>query len=65
VTPGTGPLGVSVGDLTFRNPVILPSGTAGYGHELEGVLDLDRVGGFVTKAVSVAPRAGAPSPRVA
>jgi dihydroorotate dehydrogenase (NAD+) catalytic subunit len=65
VTSPTGPLGVSVGQLSFRNPIILPSGTAGYGHELEGVLNLDRVGGFVTKAVSVAPRAGAPSPRVA
>jgi dihydroorotate dehydrogenase (NAD+) catalytic subunit len=65
VTTVTGPLGVSVGELSFRNPIILPSGTAGYGHELEGVVDLDRIGGFVTKAVSVQPRAGAPSPRVA
>ncbi|HET9424401.1 MAG TPA: dihydroorotate dehydrogenase [Gemmatimonadaceae bacterium] len=65
MTTATGPLGVSVGDLFFRNPIILPSGTAGYGHELEGVVDLDRVGGFVTKAVSVAPRPGAPAPRVA
>jgi dihydroorotate dehydrogenase (NAD+) catalytic subunit len=65
VSAAPGPLGVSVGELHFRNPVILPSGTAGYGHELEGVIDLDRVGGFVTKAVSVAPRPGAPSPRVA
>jgi dihydroorotate dehydrogenase (NAD+) catalytic subunit len=65
VTTPTGPLVVSVGQLSFRNPIILPSGTAGYGHELEGVVDLDRVGGFVTKAVSVLPRAGAPAPRVA
>ena len=65
MTTATGPLGVSVGELSFRNPVILPSGTAGYGHELEGVIDLDRIGGFVTKAVSVLPRAGAPAPRVA
>jgi dihydroorotate dehydrogenase (NAD+) catalytic subunit len=65
VTTPTGPLGVSVGELSFRNPVILPSGTAGYGHELEGVIDLDKVGGFVTKAVSVLPRPGAPAPRVA
>jgi dihydroorotate dehydrogenase (NAD+) catalytic subunit len=65
MTTSTGPLGVSVGRLSFRNPIILPSGTAGYGHELTGVIDLDRVGGFVTKAVSVQPRAGAPSPRVA
>jgi dihydroorotate dehydrogenase (NAD+) catalytic subunit len=65
VTSTTGPLGVSVGQLSFRNPIILPSGTAGYGHELEGVIDFDRIGGFVTKAVSVLPRAGAPAPRVA
>ena len=65
MTTSTGPLGVSVGELSFRNPIILPSGTAGYGHELSGVIDLDRVGGFVTKAVSVLPRAGAPAPRVA
>jgi dihydroorotate dehydrogenase (NAD+) catalytic subunit len=64
MTTATGPLGVSVGDLSFRNPIILPSGTAGYGHELEGVVDLDRVGGFVTKAVSLAPRPGAAAPRV-
>src|SRR3954469_13716224 len=65
MTTATGPLGVSVGQLSFRNPIILPSGTAGYGHELEGVVDLDRVGGFVTKAVSVEPRPGAAAPRVA
>jgi dihydroorotate dehydrogenase (NAD+) catalytic subunit len=65
VTGPTGPLGVSVGGLSFRNPIILPSGTAGYGHELTGVIDLDRVGGFVTKAISVQARAGAPAPRVA
>lgn len=65
MTSATGPLAVSVGHLSFRNPIILPSGTAGYGHELAGVVDLDRIGGFVTKAVSVAPRPGAPAPRVA
>ena len=65
MTSTTGPLGVSVGELSFRNPIILPSGTAGYGHELAGVVDFDRIGGFVTKAVSIAPRPGAPAPRVA
>ena len=59
------PLAVSIGTLTFQNPIVLAAGTAGYGRELEGVLDLDRLGGLVTKAVSVEPRAGAPSPRVA
>jgi len=54
-----------VSGLTFQNPVVLASGTAGYGAELDRVVDLDGLGGFVTKAVSVEPRAGAPAPRVA
>ena len=50
---------------TFQNPILLASGTAGYGRELDGVMDLDRLGGIVTKAVSIAPRQGNRSPRVA
>src|ERR1051325_4922587 len=65
MTPPAGPLGVSVGALSFRNPILLAAGTAGYGRELEGVVDLERIGGFVTKAVSREPRQGAPQPRVA
>lgn len=49
----------------FQNPVLLAAGTAGFGRELEGVLDLDCLGGLVTKAVSLEPRQGNPSPRVA
>ena len=44
MTAAEGPLGVSVAGLSFRNPIILASGTAGYGHELAGVIDLDRIG---------------------
>jgi dihydroorotate dehydrogenase (NAD+) catalytic subunit len=51
--------------LRFQNPVLLASGTAGFGRELAGVMDLDRLGGLVTKAVSREPRAGNPAPRVA
>jgi dihydroorotate dehydrogenase (NAD+) catalytic subunit len=49
----------------FQNPLLLAAGTAGFGRELDGVLDLDRLGGIVTKAVSVEPRQGNPPPRVA
>ena len=55
----------SVFGLTFQNPILLAAGTAGFGRELDGVMDLDRLGGIVTKAVSLAPRAGNASPRVA
>jgi len=49
----------------FQNPLVLASGTAGYGRELDGVMELDRLGGLVTKAVSLEPRAGNAPPRVA
>jgi dihydroorotate dehydrogenase (NAD+) catalytic subunit len=65
MTEGEDPLAVSVSSLHFRNPILLAAGTAGYGVELEGVVDLDAIGGLVTKAVSLEPRAGAPEPRVA
>jgi dihydroorotate dehydrogenase (NAD+) catalytic subunit len=50
---------------TFSNPIILAAGTAGYGVELAGVTDLERLGGIVCKAVSVLPREGNRPPRVA
>jgi len=50
---------------SFQNPVLLAAGTAGYGREVAGVINLDRLGGLVTKAVSREPRPGNPAPRVA
>jgi len=58
-------LAVALGPLALQNPVLLASGTAAYGRELADVMDLEALGGFVTKAVSLEPRAGAPAPRVA
>jgi dihydroorotate dehydrogenase (NAD+) catalytic subunit len=58
-------LAVDVAGLTFRNPVLLAAGTAAYGREIAGVVDLESIGGLITKAVSVEPRHGAPAPRVA
>ena len=49
----------------FQNPLLLAAGTAGFGRELDGVMDLDRLGGLVTKAVSMEPRHGNPPPRAA
>lgn len=60
-----GPLAMEVAGLRFQNPLVLAAGTAGYGRELAGVVDLEALGGLVTKAVSPEPRAGAPAPRVA
>jgi dihydroorotate dehydrogenase (NAD+) catalytic subunit len=63
--PTTSRLSVELAGLSLQNPLFLASGTAGYGRELDGVLNLDQIGGLVTKAVSLEPRDGAPAPRVA
>ena len=60
-----GPLATAVAGLGFQNPLLLAAGTAAYGREVADVIDLDRLGGLVTKAVSLAARRGAAAPRVA
>ncbi|MGE0440985.1 MAG: dihydroorotate dehydrogenase [Gemmatimonadales bacterium] len=61
---GTGPGPLTLLGTTFQNPILLAAGTAGFGRELDGVVDLDALGGIVTKAVSLEPRAGNRAPRV-
>jgi dihydroorotate dehydrogenase (NAD+) catalytic subunit len=65
VSVATADLSRTVFGRHFQNPLLLAAGTAGFGRELAGVMDLDRLGGLVTKAVSLAPRAGNLAPRVA
>ena len=65
MTAHRGPLAVNVVGLAFQNPVVLAAGTAAYGRELAGIVDLGFLGGLVTKAVSPEARSGAPAPRVA
>lgn len=60
-----GRLAIEAAGMRFQNPVLLAAGTAAYGRELHDVVELDRLGGLVTKAVSPLPRQGAPAPRVA
>lgn len=49
---------------TFQNPVLLAAGTCGFGYELREVLDLEALGGLVTKSVTLEPRKGNPAMRV-
>jgi len=51
--------------VQFQNPIMLASGTAAFGRALDGVVNLDALGGIVTKAVSLEPRGGNAAPRVA
>ena len=55
---------VTVAGIPLQTPVLAASGTFGYGVEFEDILHLDRIGGFVTKGLSVAPMAGNPAPRM-
>jgi dihydroorotate dehydrogenase (NAD+) catalytic subunit len=50
--------------MELRNPVLVASGIIGYGREYERLVSLDKIGGIVTKTVTLRPRAGNPPPRV-
>jgi dihydroorotate dehydrogenase (NAD+) catalytic subunit len=56
---------VDLGGIALRNPVLTASGTFGYGTEFAPFLDLRRLGGFVAKSLTLAPRFGNPPPRIA
>jgi dihydroorotate dehydrogenase (NAD+) catalytic subunit len=58
-------LAVRIGPLALATPVLLASGTCGYGFELSGLVDFTRIGGIVTKTVTRKPREGNPPPRIA
>jgi dihydroorotate dehydrogenase (NAD+) catalytic subunit len=58
-------LRITAAGVQFQNPIVLASGTAAFGRALAGVVELDALGGIVTKAVSVEPRGGNAAPRVA
>jgi len=65
MTPATKPdLRVSIGTLELRNPILVASGIIGFGKEYEQLVDLERIGGIVTKTITLRPRAGNPPPRV-
>jgi dihydroorotate dehydrogenase (NAD+) catalytic subunit len=57
-------MSVRFAGLLLRNPIIAASGTFGYGVEFEDVVSLNRIGGFITKGLSVEPMAGNPAPRL-
>ncbi len=57
-------LGVRVGKIKFKNPVLVASGTFGYAKEFEKFFDLRKLGGIVTKTLTVKPRVGNPPQRV-
>jgi dihydroorotate dehydrogenase (NAD+) catalytic subunit len=57
-------IGVEVGSVTLRSPVMTASGTAGYGTELGDYLDLGSLGAVVTKSLAAYEWPGNPAPRL-
>ena len=58
-------LNIKIGSLTLKNPVMVASGTYGYGEEFSELYDISRLGALVTKGISLKPRLGNAMPRVA
>ncbi|HUJ78739.1 MAG TPA: dihydroorotate dehydrogenase [Nitrospiria bacterium] len=57
-------LNVTLGKLELKNPIILASGTVGYGEEYGRLFDLGGLGAITVKGLSLKPRAGHPAPRL-
>jgi dihydroorotate dehydrogenase (NAD+) catalytic subunit len=57
-------LSVDFAGLKLTNPVFTASGTCGYGDELTDFMDINQLGGFITKSVTAKPRLGNDTPRV-
>lgn len=57
-------LSVRIGKLKLKNPVLVASGTFGYAKEFEKLVDLKKLGGIVTKTLTIKPRLGNPPVRI-
>ena len=55
---------VNFAGIRLANPVFTASGTCGYADELAGFADVNGLGGFITKSITLRPRKGNPTPRI-
>ncbi|MBI3008353.1 MAG: dihydroorotate dehydrogenase, partial [Candidatus Omnitrophica bacterium] len=58
-------LSAKLGRIEMKNPVMTASGTFGYGEEYNQLMDISKLGAIVTKSITLNPRIGNPSPRIA
>ncbi len=56
---------INFAGIDFKNPVMTASGTFGSGMEFSEFVDLNKLGGVVTKGVAITPWEGNPTPRIA
>ena len=57
-------ISVDFAGIRLANPVVTASGTCGYADELADFMDVNTLGGFITKSITVRPRKGNPTPRI-
>ena len=57
-------ISVDFAGIRLANPVFTASGTCGYADELAEFADVNTLGGFITKSITVRPRKGNPTPRI-
>ena len=57
-------LQIEIAKQVLKNPILLASGTAGFGYDIADVLDIFQLGGIVTKTITLEPRDGNPPPRI-
>ncbi|MCK4396307.1 dihydroorotate dehydrogenase [candidate division WOR-3 bacterium] len=57
-------LTTEIGKLKFKNPVLTASGTFGYGLLMKKIFDISRLGGIITKSITIRSRPGNPAPRI-
>jgi len=58
-------LATEIAGIKMKNPVMVASGTFGYGREAADFVDLDRLGAIITKTITLKAREGNPPPRIA
>jgi dihydroorotate dehydrogenase (NAD+) catalytic subunit len=57
-------ISVDLAGLKLANPVFTASGTCGYADELADFMDINQLGGFITKSITAKPRKGHATPRI-
>ena len=57
-------LTLKIKDVIFKSPIMVASGTFGYGDEVQDLVDISKIGCIITKSVTLEPREGNPPPRI-
>jgi len=55
---------LKIKNIVFKSPIMVASGTFGYGDEVKDLVDISKIGCIITKSVTLNPREGNPPPRI-